>query len=109
MIIFNSPKIESSQRNSLIALNHRMAYIMLCCSCLIQITYAQPDDNIFKKIFIEIDGEEVYNIDLITQDKRGYIWMATNLGLVRYDGLEGKLYYKRKTEFSNDFIGGAIR
>lgn len=53
---------------------------------------AQLNEVEFKKIFIEIDGEEVYNINLITQDHQGYIWMTTNLGLVRYDGLEGKLY-----------------
>jgi len=56
--------------------------------------YAQFDDNTFKKILIEIDGEEVFDVNTITQDHEGYIWMTTNLGLIRYNGLEGKKYFK---------------
>ena len=54
--------------------------------------HAQNNENTFKKIIIEIDGEEVYDVSKITQDSHGYLWMATNLGLIRYDGLEAKKY-----------------
>jgi ligand-binding sensor domain-containing protein len=66
--------------------------------------YSQQNEIEFKKIFIEIDGEEVYNVGEIVQDHQGYIWLATNLGLIKYDGFEGKLYYNRQSEFSNDYI-----
>lgn len=56
------------------------------------IVHAQYTESTFKKIFIEIDGEEVFDVSIITQDHRGYIWMATNFGLIRYNGLEGKKY-----------------
>ena len=61
----------------------------------------------FKKTNIEIDGEKVFDVDVITQDHQGYIWIATNLGLIRYNGYEGKKYeYKRNgsTSISNDYI-----
>jgi ligand-binding sensor domain-containing protein len=52
--------------------------------------HAQYYENTFKKVFIEIDGEQVFDVTVITQDYQGYIWMATNLGLIRYNGVEGK-------------------
>lgn len=51
---------------------------------------AQFNENIFNKLLIEIDGEEIYDMSAIAQDHKGYIWMATNLGLIRYNDLEGK-------------------
>lgn len=53
---------------------------------------AQYNENTFKKIFIEIDEEQIFDVNAITQDHQGYMWMATNLGLIRYNGLEGKKY-----------------
>ena len=86
--------------NGSIAIGYRfMKYLLLF---LIISNYyvvnAQFDENNFKKTLIEIDGEEVFNVNIITQDHQGYIWMSTNLGLIRYDGIEGKRY-----EFSNDY------
>jgi ligand-binding sensor domain-containing protein len=54
----------------------------------------------FKKIKIEIEGEEVFDVDIITQDHQGYIWLATNLGLIRYNGIEGKKYDINRDDFS---------
>lgn len=75
--------------------------LLLVLSC--QLLQAQFDEHSFKKIIIEIDGEEVYDVNAITQDHQGYIWMATNLGLIRYDGLEGKKYFSDPS--SNDYNG----
>jgi signal transduction histidine kinase/ligand-binding sensor domain-containing protein/CheY-like chemotaxis protein/AraC-like DNA-binding protein len=66
--------------------------------------HAQPSENDFDKVRIELDGEEVYTVGEIAQDKQGYIWLSTNLGLIRYDGLEGKLYDAEKSEASGDYI-----
>ncbi len=67
---------------------------------------AQFIESTFEKVFIEIDGEEVFDLYEIIQDHHGYIWLATNLGLIRYDGLEGKKYYKKNSDSSsNDFSG----
>lgn len=61
---------------------------------------AQIDKNIFNKIHIEIDGEEIYDISEIVQDHQGYIWMVTNLGLIRYSGLEGEKYNAKVNDAS---------
>ncbi|VAX20240.1 diguanylate cyclase/phosphodiesterase (GGDEF & EAL domains) with PAS/PAC sensor(s) [hydrothermal vent metagenome] len=67
--------------------------LFLISNC--SIINAQSNENNFKKINIEIDGEEVFDVNAITQDHQGYMWMATNLGLIRYNGLEGKKYYNK--------------
>lgn len=56
------------------------------------ISYSQTIENNFEKINIEIDGENVYDVHVIIQDPQGFIWMGTNLGLIRYDGVIGKKY-----------------
>lgn len=56
---------------------------------------AQSHQNTFEKVLIEIDGEEVHDVSEITQDHKGYMWMATNLGLIRYNGIEAEKYEHR--------------
>ncbi len=65
------------------------------------VTNAQSNENDFKKINIEIDGEKVFDVSVITQDHQGYIWMETNLGLIRYNGLEGKKYDIKRSDSSS--------
>ena len=67
---------------------------------------AQNGINPFKKILIEVDGEEIFEVEDIIQDHQGFLWMATNLGLIRYDGFEGKKYYSDLS--STDDNGGGI-
>lgn len=69
--------------------------------------YTQNDENLFQKVTIEIDGEGVFDGNRITQDHLGYMWMDTNLGLIRYDGFEAKKYNFRKsdaTSVNSDFV-----
>ncbi len=54
--------------------------------------FAQINSNNFKSISISIDHEEVFGVNAIVQDKQGYIWMSTNLGLLKYDGYKPKGY-----------------
>lgn len=65
------------------------------------VLFSQTNENNFNKVIIEVDGETVNSVYKITQDHQGYIWMKTNLGIIRYDGIEGKKYYSDTT--SNDF------
>jgi len=67
-----------------------LLYFLIITNCFA--LQAQFNENTFEKIIIEIDGEEVFDVYKITQDHQGYLWMVTNLGLIRYDGLEGKKY-----------------
>ena len=65
---------------------------------------AESNKSDFKKINIEIDGEQVFDVNAIAQDHQGYIWMATNLGLVKYNGIEGKKIDISRDEFYGDYI-----
>ncbi len=65
------------------------------------VLFSQTNENNFNKVIIEVDGETVTSVYKITQDHQGYMWMKTNLGLIRYDGIEGKKYYSDSS--SNDF------
>jgi signal transduction histidine kinase/ligand-binding sensor domain-containing protein/DNA-binding response OmpR family regulator len=66
--------------------------------------HAQSNENTFEKVNIEIDGETVFDVYIITQDHQGYMWMATNLGLIRYNGLEGKKYDIKRSDSSSNSI-----
>jgi signal transduction histidine kinase/ligand-binding sensor domain-containing protein/DNA-binding NarL/FixJ family response regulator len=63
--------------------------------------HAQKNEPTFEKVSIEIDGEEVFDAEVITQDHEGYMWMQTNLGLIRFDGLKGKKYELTRNETSS--------
>ncbi len=61
---------------------------------------ASDTDLNFKEINIEIDGENVFDVYIIAQDHQGYMWLATNLGLIKYNGLEAKKYDITRNDFS---------
>ena len=61
---------------------------------------AQNHENNFDKVIIEIDGEEVQDVTEIVQDHKGYMWMATNLGLIKYNGLSAKIYNNKVNDAS---------
>lgn len=70
-------------------------------------SFPQQDETRFEKINIDIDGEVVFDVSYITQDHRGYMWLETNLGLIRYDGLEAKKYELKRRDsssVSDDYI-----
>ncbi len=101
---------DSGKSNFLISIRGRYLKLLLNIFLLISnilVSHAQVRENIFEKIYIEIDGEEVFDVYDITQDIQGYLWMSTNLGLIRYDGLEGKRYVLSKNKsgsITNDYI-----
>ena len=85
-------------------MNSNLKYLLLLFIISFNFTLcAQLQENTFKKTSIEIDGEEIFDVYKITQDHQGFIWMSTNLGLIRYDGIEGKKY-----EFSNCIVSAKI-
>ncbi len=55
----------------------------------------------------EKDGLFQSNVFSITQGGKGFIWMATEAGLYRYDGIEFKIYKELvtdETSLSNDYL-----
>ncbi|MEL6924679.1 MAG: two-component regulator propeller domain-containing protein, partial [Bacteroidota bacterium] len=66
-----------------------MKYFASVCCCLVLLTMrAQPPD--FQVRSIDFEQSAVVN-DLL-QDELGYLWLATNYGLYRYNGYEYKWY-----------------
>ncbi len=59
-------------------------WLILSFPCLLQ---AQPSPLIFERFSTE-DGLPSYMVMDIVQDHEGYIWLATEGGLLRYDGYE---------------------
>jgi signal transduction histidine kinase/ligand-binding sensor domain-containing protein/AraC-like DNA-binding protein len=93
---------------TLIYINYWFFLFFLYSSIFAQNSVFDPtsDTNLnFEKINIEIDGEKVFDVDRITQDHQGYLWMATNLGLIKYNGLEGKKIDITRDVISSDYIG----
>ncbi len=64
-------------------------FLIICFICTL--LPAQPSDLKFKHIGSE-QGLSQENINDIVQDYKGYIWMATSDGLIRYDGKTLKTY-----------------
>src|SRR3954452_1627944 len=50
-----------------------------------------PDQLRFNHLFLK-DGLPEGQVNDLLQDKEGYIWIATQKGLVRYDGYSPKVY-----------------
>ena len=69
------------------------------------VSKAQHNEIEFKKISIEVDGEEINTVGRIAQDGQGYIWMDTSLGLIRYNGYEG-VNYDNKVNDGVNILGG---
>ncbi|MCG6914993.1 hypothetical protein LJE86_13850, partial [bacterium BMS3Abin03] len=91
---------------SLIPLNYCL-FFFLCSSIFAQNSVLNPtidSDLNFKKINFEFDGEEVFDVARITQDHQGYMWMATNLGLIKFNGIKGRKYAYSDTPSSTDYI-----
>ncbi|WP_229239669.1 hybrid sensor histidine kinase/response regulator transcription factor [Echinicola soli] len=59
--------------------------------------YAQEGNYLFGAITVE-DGLSNNSVTDIHQDELGYIWMATNSGLNRYDGEEFKVFRNRPND-----------
>ena len=83
--------------------------VLLACAVLIHcgiLLFAQDTDYRFRHLTTE-DGLPSNWIFHITQDSRGFFWMATRAGLCRYDGYGMKVYRhdpSDSTTISNDYL-----
>ena len=68
--------------------------LMFSCTVFLLFPYksgAQSQEYLINNITVD-DGLPQSSVSDIIQDKDGYIWLATEDGLVRYDGYEFKSY-----------------
>jgi ligand-binding sensor domain-containing protein len=69
------------------------------------VTAAQSSTFVdFQEVRLEANGERFNTFFSIAQDQEGYLWFGTNNGLVRYDGLEAKVYRNKASDSTS--IGG---
>ena len=66
--------------------------------------HASPDNRYFYHLGVE-DGLLQSSIFDISEDRYGYIWIATRHGLSRYNGKNFKNYRKAKIEGEYEIIG----
>ena len=62
--------------------------LMLCCSSIFA---GLPETPQFRLVTVA-DGLPSSTVYAVTQDKKGYIWIASKDGLARYDGVGYKIY-----------------
>lgn len=68
-------------------------------------SYAANKENWYFTHFTSSDsGLSFNNINCIDQDSRGFIWLATEDGLNRFDGKTFVCYYKNELGVNTDFI-----
>jgi signal transduction histidine kinase/ligand-binding sensor domain-containing protein len=64
------------------------ATIFLCCFWLASATAADPGDAWYKRVWQTEDGLPAANVTGIAQTHEGYLWLATQAGLARFDGVQ---------------------
>lgn len=64
---------------------------LLFLSLLAVAQKSQPQELHFNRLFVK-DGMPEGRVNYLVQDKEGYMWIATQKGLVRYDGYTPKVY-----------------
>ncbi|MEL6821497.1 MAG: two-component regulator propeller domain-containing protein [Calditrichota bacterium] len=74
--------------------------------CLIYISFLQASELSFS-VFTKEDGLPSDQINYMLQDEKGFLWLATSNGLVRYDGYTFKIFQNTpsdKTSLSANLI-----
>lgn len=82
-------------------------FVLAICAALLCVSEASfafqtarltPSDSLTSKNWTIEDGLPVNAVNSITQDKNGFIWFTTYDGLVRFDGLNFRVYNHANTE-----------
>ncbi len=81
----------------------KYALLLIFIGCIVHVD-ALGQSFPFKFSYLTVDeGLSHTDANDITQDRRGYIWVATNFGLDRYDGYTIKKYYNQNVPLNNSF------
>ena len=71
--------------------------VLLCALCQINLSFAHSVYSPSQRVihFTNLDSERVLPhpvVNSIVQDRQGFIWIASDDGLTRYDGINAKQY-----------------
>ncbi|MGE5107239.1 MAG: two-component regulator propeller domain-containing protein, partial [Sphingobacteriales bacterium] len=84
----------------------RKFLLYFLCSITYLIAFAQPPSFNFRHLTTS-NGLSDGTVHAITQDKYGFIWIATSYGLNRFDGISVKTYFSKQkdsTSLSNNYV-----
>lgn len=94
--------------------NKKGAFYSICFAVLLQlitfIVFAQNKPIHFKKLSRD-NGLSSNNVNCIFQDKKGFIWLGTRIGLNRYDGTNVIAFRnneKDPSSLSNNYVTGIV-
>lgn len=88
---------------------------ILCCfaffHCLLSVSHAETLIKAapFARHITTVDGINLGQVNRILQDSRGYLWLATHEGLVRFDGVNARRFVHSELEhqsLSHNVING---
>lgn len=85
-------------------MSHIKAFILSALFCLLTLNlYSQRREAFLYKDLSEVIANEV--IKSIAKDPLGHIWFATDHGLLRYDGIETRLFDRGlQSNYTKDFL-----
>src|SRR4051812_44395556 len=75
-------------------MRHTVVFLLMLIGECHLVAQAQSKDTIMLRKFTQKDGLSSYNIRKIIQDKKGFIWIATQDGISRFDGNTMRNYTK---------------
>ncbi|WP_336515437.1 two-component regulator propeller domain-containing protein [Pollutibacter soli] len=78
----------------------------LTIGLLLQVTIAEAQPVIFHRV-LPPEGKTFEHVTSITQDKTGFLWLATKRGLYRYDGYRYSTY-KNNSHDQNSIVSDAL-
>ena len=84
----------------------RFYLLLLIVACLCNSAFAQTPQLIFEHLTVR-DGLSSSAINAIIQDRKGFLWIGTENGLNRYDGISFKTFKHNPTDttsLSHNFI-----
>lgn len=88
-------------------MKHIHLLFALFASCLLSPTASPAQPYVVKRLGVEDGMSSNYVIDL-TQDRKGYIWIATEGGLTRFDGREFSVYTKSNSRLTGNGLNAVL-
>ena len=74
---------------------------------LLSVVIAQPKQKVEFEYYTVRDGLSENSVDVVLQDKKGFIWAGTENGLCRFDGYDFKVFEHNPFD-STTLMGNAI-
>ena len=82
-------------------MKHTYSFSISLLLSFIYLFHASAQPYVIKRLGVEDDMSSNYVVS-VTQDKKGYLWIATESGLNRFDGRQFNIYTKNNSGLSGN-------